>query len=370
MAHFSHCSCRMFVTGFVVGVVSLLAATCSAQNCRTPATQAKTAAKKDPQAGTKLVFSKPLESQTPFYGSALTEDDLKYKVVYVHNWGINCPLCKVAAPKLIGLNAKLAQTGLFQVVGNHCQGFNESVTAYCQKTQTNFPVYQFLSTQVKGNGGIPFGELYDAKGSLVASGTPKQLLADQRRLAALIQQAAALAKYAGHPLENFEFKHLESFKNRFSSRGAWMPVLTSLAKIKASDKDAEKQAEAAAILTTIKTYLDGEVVEFAALAQSDPFKAYSKGKQLAVRVKGLPHEALIAKTLTPLSEVKNLRSMGLVVEGWRKSKKNLELGKITEKSYQLGTRSAKAKLEKYAQDVPTGSAVATALQKVLQEMGG
>lgn len=117
----------------------------------------------------------PSFAEPPLFGSAVSADDLRGKVVFFEYWGINCPPCRASMPHLQELQEKYGSKG-FTVLGSHCQTNGPNVVEFLKQARVTFPVYQGISIpEAPIPGGIPFAALIGTDGKVVAMGYPGTL---------------------------------------------------------------------------------------------------------------------------------------------------------------------------------------------------
>ena len=83
-----------------------------------------------------------LDDDHHYSGPKLTEKDLEGKVVFVDNWGVNCPPCRALLPRMQELWTHFDQKK-FVLVGSHCQGKSpEKVKELVDANKLTFPIYE------------------------------------------------------------------------------------------------------------------------------------------------------------------------------------------------------------------------------------
>ncbi len=114
--------------------------------------------------------------RTSFYQNKIASSDLRGKVVFIEYWGMHCPPCRAAMPKLQELYAKYKSQG-FVLIASHCQmSTPEQINAYFKENKFTFPsCNQFRLPQGQPQGGIPFSVLVGADGKVVAMGYPSEV---------------------------------------------------------------------------------------------------------------------------------------------------------------------------------------------------
>lgn len=111
--------------------------------------------------------------RTSFYQNKIASSDLRGKVVFIEYWGMHCPPCRAAMPKLQELYSKYKSQG-FVLIASHCQlASPEQINAYFKENKFTFPsCNQFSLPQGHPQGGIPFSVLVGCDGKVVAMGYP------------------------------------------------------------------------------------------------------------------------------------------------------------------------------------------------------
>lgn len=111
-----------------------------------------------------------------FYQNKVSPTDLRGKVVFIEYWGMQCPPCRAAMPKLQALYDKYKDQG-FVLIASHCQlASPEQINAYFKENHFTFPsCNQFHLPQGHPQGGIPFSVLVGGDGKVVAMGYPSQV---------------------------------------------------------------------------------------------------------------------------------------------------------------------------------------------------
>jgi len=111
-----------------------------------------------------------------FYQNKVSSSDLRGKVVFIEYWGMHCPPCRAAMPKLQELYSKYKSQG-FVLLATHCQmSTPEQIKAYFKENKLTFPsCSQFRLPQGQPQGGIPFSVLVGADGKVVAMGYPTEV---------------------------------------------------------------------------------------------------------------------------------------------------------------------------------------------------
>lgn len=112
----------------------------------------------------------------PFYQNKIASSDLRGKVVFIEYWGMHCPPCRAAMPKLQELYAKYKSQG-FVLIASHCQlASPEQINSYFKENRFTFPsCNQFRLPQGQPQGGIPFSVLVGSDGKVVAMGYPTEV---------------------------------------------------------------------------------------------------------------------------------------------------------------------------------------------------
>ena len=113
-----------------------------------------------------------LDDDHHYSGPKLTEKDLEGKVVFVDNWGVNCPPCRALLPRMQELWSHFDQKK-FVLVGSHCQGRNpEKVKELVDTNKLTFPIYErfSLAEGAPEFKGIPFIYIVSHRGRVVYSG--------------------------------------------------------------------------------------------------------------------------------------------------------------------------------------------------------
>ncbi len=125
------------------------------------------------RAEAKLAYTvSGLNDASHLSGPRLAESDLEGKVLFVENWGINCPPCRASLPHMQKLYEKHIKSGKFAMIGAHLQGRNDkAILELLKSSGVTYPVYQqFRIGGVQLPGGIPSAVLIDHKGAVVKVG--------------------------------------------------------------------------------------------------------------------------------------------------------------------------------------------------------
>lgn len=204
----------------------------------------------------------PSFSGSPLFGSAVSADDLRGKVILFEYWGIHCPPCRASMPHLQELQDKYGSKG-FTVIGSHCQTNGPNVVEFLKQARVTFPVYQQISIpEAPCPGGIPFAALIGANGKVVAMGHPSSLYD---------KVEAELAKGAGgYPiLGDLELKKYKSLAKSLVSNGRNIE-----AKIAPLREEAEKgNEEAAEVCKAYDAWLEEEKELVRAQCAQNPLRA-------------------------------------------------------------------------------------------------
>lgn len=118
-----------------------------------------------------------------FYQGKVSAAELRGKVVFIEYWGLHCPPCIAAMPKLQELYARYKDDG-FVLIASHVQGPNEEAInkLFSEKKLTFTSCDHFWLPQGHPQGGIPFSVLVGVDGKVVAMGHPvrvEPLVADE-----------------------------------------------------------------------------------------------------------------------------------------------------------------------------------------------
>lgn len=204
----------------------------------------------------------PSFSGAPLFGSSVSADDLRGKVILFEYWGINCPPCRASMPHLQELQEKYGNKG-FTVIGSHCQANGPNVVEFLKQARVTFPVYQQISIpEAPCPGGIPFAALIGSDGKVVAMGHPSSLYD---------KVEAEIAKGAGgYPiLGDLALKKYKSLAKSLVSNGRNLE-----AKIAPVREEAEKgNEEAAEVCKAYDTWLEEEKQIVRSQCSQNPLRA-------------------------------------------------------------------------------------------------
>ncbi|MDO4550441.1 MAG: TlpA disulfide reductase family protein [Planctomycetia bacterium] len=287
------------------------------------------------------------------WGSQINFNSLKGKVVFVEYWGINCPPCRAAFPKLIECQQKYGGTGKFVLIGSHLQGKSDKVSDFLKKQGCNFTVYQGFSGPDGGpDGGIPSAAIYDHTGKVVEKGHPSSLVS---KIPMYLERAAndplEILGSGFSPCTGLNLgKDFRGLPKYFTPGKSWknpMKKLESLGKGKGSK---EGIPEAAQIHERISKNIENEIEHLLAERSERPIYALLHLTQLNKSLRGLPQEKKVKDALTELrkengvSALQKLYQEGMLV--LKLNSQNLE----PKKRDTLKARVAKLyeKLEKFS----------------------
>ena len=235
-----------------------------------------------------------LYSSKHIYGPVVRPSDLKGKVVLLEYWGIMCPPCRASYPHLVKLQKKFASTGKFTVLASHVQKLSPEVIKFLRVNKVNFPVYQvFFEPKAPCGRMLPTAILLDYKGKVVAKGMPSELY----------DKVEALVLATPEPI-------LTGVKVVYCQKEAKVllsgkPVAKAISELKEKSFYLNEEGdEAKKIISAFFQYVAKKKIMLSTLASTQPDKALSGLKKLALRVSGLSCESAIKKEIQKLSKEK------------------------------------------------------------------
>ncbi len=197
-------------------------------------------------------------------GPQLGPDALRNRVVLLEFWGVHCPPCIAAMPKLEELHRQLGPAGLV-VVGAHAQG---GTAEAIRKTAGDLGVTFTIVEQARVEGGMDFNGIphcmvFDHTGACIHRGSPfeahDKVAAAVRASPAMVLAGRSLAKLAG----------LEQTLRDEKTFGS---VLKKVAGMKASS-DPETADEAAFVAERLEARGREMLSQATGLKDSDPLAA-------------------------------------------------------------------------------------------------
>ena len=212
-------------------------------------------------------------------GPVIAPESLAHRVVLLEFWGVNCPPCLAAMPKLEEMHRQLAPLGLV-IVGAHAQGGTaEEVRRTVNELGVTFPILE--NARVEGGTdfeGIPHCMLFDHTGKCLYRGSPFEVhnavVAAVRAAPAAILEGRTLAKF---PNVNRELQ----------SELSYGKVLQKMRQSQ-SAKDEETAAEAKFVVEKLEARAEQMVADAESLHAKDPLAAIELMDRCARAFKGTP----------------------------------------------------------------------------------
>ncbi|NBW86648.1 MAG: TlpA family protein disulfide reductase [Planctomycetia bacterium] len=210
-------------------------------------------------------------------GPKLDADALRDRVVLLEFWGVNCPPCIAAMPKLEELHRLLGPAGLV-IVGAHAQG---GPAEAIRKTTADLGVTFTIVEQANVEGGmdfngIPHCMLFDHTGACIHRGSP---FAVHDKAVAAVQAAPAMV-LAGRALTK-----LAGLEQTLRDEKSYGSVLKKVAAMKASS-DKETADEAAYVAERLEARGRKMLEQAATLKAADPVAATALLQRCATIFRG------------------------------------------------------------------------------------
>jgi thiol-disulfide isomerase/thioredoxin len=230
-------------------------------------------------------------------GSVRT-DDLKGHVVLLDFWGISCPPCLAAIPKIAAMNNELGPFGLV-IVGAHAQkGTDEQIKRMARSRGANFPIVQFAAVE----GGqdfrlLPHSMLFDHTGKCIYRGEP---LAAESRLRQALGAALADTGSKTDPVPSVGLLLLSLRKGTSPAK-----VLRQAVTLMKSSHKTEA-SDAAALVERLTAVGKQKLDEANKVVESDPLRAYDLAQTVANTWKGSPVATSASTLLNKLKKDKGV----------------------------------------------------------------
>lgn len=210
-------------------------------------------------------------------GPRVAAEDLRNRVVMLDFWGVNCPPCIAAMPKLEELHRELGPAGLI-VIGAHAQGGPADVV---RRTAGELGVTFAIVEQARVEGGmdfngIPHCMLFDHTGACIHRGSP--LAAHDK--AAVAVRAAPATVLAGRSLTK-----LAGLEQTLRDEAAFGSVLKKVAGMRSSG-DRQTADEAAFVVERLEARGREMLEQATSLKASDPLAATAVLQRCATSFRG------------------------------------------------------------------------------------
>lgn len=291
------------------------------------------------------VFSQTSNWLTPdklIYGPNIDAAFLQGKVYLVEYWGINCPPCVAAMPKLRDLQAQYGPSGVFCIVGSHVQEMSDEVKTFLNAQQINFPVYQGVYNPLaRPQGGIPHSALIDFKGNLVAEGHPGEIMS---KVPALVEQAIQFRRLTSGPLPH-PLASLSMGKKGMELFTPGKPWLGPYKKLKKAVEKGNADMETA--LSTLDNYITDQSKELAKQAEESPAASFVALVLLQKSLKGMDQEDELAQIVNPLSKDKNVKDLSQILNNLNKLEWAAQNGSMKPKAIKNKAESFVKNLNSY-----------------------
>ena len=210
-------------------------------------------------------------------GPHLDADALRNRVVLLEFWGVHCPPCIAAMPKLEELHRKLGPAGLV-VVGAHAQGGTaEAIRRTAGDLGVTFTIVE--QARVEGGtdfNGIPHCMLFDHTGACIHRGSPH---AAHDKVVAAVQASPAMV-LGGRALTK-----LTGLEQTLRDEKTFGSVLKKVAAMKASS-DKDTADEAAFVAERLEARGHEMLAHATSLKGSDPVAATALLQRCATIFRG------------------------------------------------------------------------------------
>ena len=216
-----------------------------------------------------------LDDDHHYSGPKLTEKDLEGKVVFVDNWGVNCPPCRALLPRMQELWSHFDQKK-FVLVGSHCQGKSpEKVKELVDANKLTFPIYErfSLAEGTPSFRAIPFIYVVNHRGRVVYSGHDERE-ATEALVTAIGDIGQPISLCSGVALP----KRYKSFSKKMRLGASIAADVKKLEK-EAAGKNARMAEEAQTILDAIEKTKKEVKEEISAVSARKPAEAVTLIKQ-------------------------------------------------------------------------------------------
>ena len=216
-----------------------------------------------------------LDDDHHYSGPKLTEKDLEGKVVFVDNWGVNCPPCRALLPRMQELWTHFDQKK-FVLVGSHRQGKSpEKVAELVKANRLTFPIYEHFSLAEGAPEfrAIPFIYVVNHRGRVVYSGHDERE-ATEALVTAIADIGQPISLCSGVTLP----KRYKSLAKKMRLGSSITADVKRLEK-EAAGKNARMAEEAKAILDAIEKAKNEVKEEISAVSARKPAEAVVLIKQ-------------------------------------------------------------------------------------------
>ena len=216
-----------------------------------------------------------LDDDHHYSGPKLTEKDLEGKVVFVDNWGVNCPPCRALLPRMQELWSHFDQKK-FVLVGSHCQGKSpEKVKELVDANKLMFPIYERfgLAEGAPSFRAIPFIYVVNHRGRVVYAGNDERE-ATEALVTAIADVGMPISLVSGVALP----KRYKSFSKKMRLGSSIAGDVKRLEK-EAAGKNARMAEEAQTILDAIEKAKKEVKEEISAVSARKPAEAVTLIKQ-------------------------------------------------------------------------------------------
>jgi thiol-disulfide isomerase/thioredoxin len=231
-------------------------------------------------------------------GPALSSDDLKYRVVLLEFWGVNCGPCLAMMPKLASWNSEMSPHGLV-VVGAHAQQATpDRIKTVALSRGANFTIV--ANARVEGANDfntIPHCMIFDHTGACIYRGHPQEAEAIVRRAVAAAPPAV---------LEGRKLAKLGSLATQLKKEANFGQVLKQ-AQERAGSTDPAAAEEASFLVDKLTATAKKQLETAAELEESDPVSAWKLVNRVATNYKGTDLGKDAAETLAAMKGDKSFQ---------------------------------------------------------------
>jgi hypothetical protein len=249
------------------------------------------------------------------FGPRTTADDVRGKVVLVYFMATDGLLEGSLLPNLVDMQKRYNSSGRFAVMVSHVTDGPGRMLELCRQYNVNFPVFQQLYLPGMSVSDVPYAYLFDHNAQLAYSGYPLTLQNEARPL------IMAAGPRPSPMLGDLEVAYFSREAHRLRPGEAIRSPLRSIeGKI---DRDDASGAEAEAISRTVRAWIDHELAQAEALADSQPAQAAAQLQLLAKTLRGMEEADQVNELLASLQADENVEDLAQLCQYTQQFQQNL-----------------------------------------------